>query len=287
MTARSFGVTAAAVVVLVAVLAATAMAGWREAIRTPVVVRYDIAVAGWPAGQGPLRIVQLTDTHAGLPDMPLARLQAIVAQANALHPDLVVLTGDYQGAQLVGNRPDGFANLDDVVRPFRDLKSRYGTFAVRGNHDNAFWSPKVIPRYQITYLQNRWADAGPVIVAGIDDLTAGHPDIAAALAGIPPGKPVVLLMHEPDSFPQVPKSVALTLAGHTHGGQIVLPLIGAPSTQSAYGQRYRRGLIVEGGRRLIVSSGVGTSTLPLRLGVPPEIVVVTLHSAGRKSGTDR
>lgn len=258
-------------------VAAAAVAGWHEAIRTPIVVSYDVGVPDWPAGQSPLRIVQLTDTHAGLPDMPLDRLKAIVAQANALQPDLVALTGDYQGSKLFGNKPDDFGNLDDVVRPFRDLRSRYGTFAVRGNHDDAFWSPKVIPRYKITYLQNRWIDAGPIIVAGIDDLTDGRPDVAAALGGIPPGKPVVLLMHEPDSFPQVPASVALTLAGHTHGGQILLPLVGAPFTSSAYGQRYVRGLIVEDGRRLIVSSGIGTTALPIRLGVPPEIVVITMY----------
>lgn len=260
---------------------------WREARRTPVVVRYDVAVPGWPAGQPPLRIVQLTDTHAGLPDMPVARLAAIVAQANALEPDLVVLTGDYQGAKWFGQ---DYRNLDVVVRPFRALRSRLGTYAVRGNHDDAYWSPKVIPRYRVTYLQNSHADAGPIVVAGVDDLSEGTPDVAAALAGIPADKPVLLLMHEPASFPQVPARVALTLAGHTHGGQLRLPLLDW-LTMDALTRRYARGLFVEDGRRLIVSSGVGTTALPLRLGVPPEIVVVTLHgedhSTGRNSATDR
>ena len=264
------------VVFLAAVMALAALfrAGWREATAVPIVVRYDIAVPGWPAGQPPLRVVQLSDTHAGLPDMPLARLRRIIAQVNALAPDLIILTGDYQGEKLLFD--SGTSNLDDVVRPFRDLRSRLGTFAVRGNHDNAFWSPAVLPRYRITYLQNRWVDAGPVIVAGLDDFTMGAPDIAAALKGIPPGKPVIMLMHEPDSFPQVPASVALTLAGHTHGGQGVLPWGGAPWTGTAFDRAHRRGLFVEGGRRLIVSSGVGTTAVPLRFCVPPEIVVVTL-----------
>ena len=237
-------------------------------------MRYDIAVPNWPAGQSPLCIVQLSDTHAGLPDMPLARLRGIIAQANALKPDLIVLTGDYQGEKLFVHET---GNLDDVVRPFRGLRSRLGTFAVRGNHDNAFWSPIVIPRYRITYLQNRWADAGPVVIAGVDDLSMGSPDVRAALAGIPPGKPVIMLMHEPDNFADVPSSVALTLAGHTHGGQIALPWIGAPWIGTAFGRAHRRGLYVEGGRRLIVSSGIGTTAIPIRLGVPPEIVLVTLH----------
>ncbi|MGI4880347.1 MAG: metallophosphoesterase [Janthinobacterium lividum] len=275
---------AAAIGAAAASLALLAFAGWREATATPVIAAYDIAIPDWPAGQGPLRIVQLSDTHAGPPDMPLSRLARIVDQVNALAPDLVVLTGDYQGAKFFDG-DDG--NLDDVVRPFERLRSRYGTFGVRGNHDNALWSPRVIPRYRITYLQNRWVDAGPVVVAGLDDLTAGIPEVGATLAGAPPGKPVILLMHEPDLFPVVPPRVTLTFAGHTHGGQIMLPIVGPLVMNSQL--KYRRGLVLEGGRRMIVSSGVGTTGIPMRLGVPPEIVVVTLHgySVGRKSGTER
>jgi predicted MPP superfamily phosphohydrolase len=265
---------AAVAIVAVAVLVIV-VTGYREATATPVVVRYDITVPGWPVGQPPLRIVQLSDTHKSWPDMSASRLAAIVDQVNALATDLVVLTGDYHGGKLID--PTVTGNLDDAVRPFARLRSRLGTFAVRGNHDNAFWSPIVLPRYRMTYLQNRWADAGPVVIAGLDDLTMGSPDVGAALRGIPPGKPIILLMHEPDSFADVPPSVALTLAGHTHGGQIVLPWIGAPWIGSAFGRAHRRGLFIEGGRRLIVSSGLGTTAIPLRLGVPPEIVVVTLH----------
>lgn len=265
---------------------------YRNAGAKPIVVTYDLAVPGWSAP--PLRIVQVTDVHMGPPDMPPARVARIVAQVNALRPELVALTGDYHGGKLI----DGDSgNLDDAMRPWAALRSRLGTFAVRGNHDEPYWSPRVLPHYRMTYLQNANADAGPVVVAGIDDLKNGHPDVGKALAGIAPGRPVILLMHEPDSFRAVPASVALTLAGHTHGGQVKLPLIGTPFTQTRFG--YVRGAYTEGGRTLIVSSGVGTSSLPIRLGVPPEIVVVTLHatrparqdssaySVGRKSGTDR
>lgn len=258
-----------------AAIAAAAAAGlalvlYRNALATPVVVAYDVAVPGWMGA--PLRIVQLSDIHLGPPDMPAARVVAIVAAANALHPDLVALTGDYHGGKLI----DGDAgNLNDAVRPFRALRSRYGTFAVRGNHDDAYWSPRVLPRYGMTYLQNSHADAGPVIVAGVDDLSTGTPDIAAALRGAA-GKPVVLLMHEPDGFAGVPPAVALTLAGHTHGGQVKLPLLGTLETNTRLG--YVHGRFVVGGRTLIVSSGLGTSALPIRLGVPPEIVVATLHA---------
>lgn len=230
-------------------------------------------MSGWTAP--PLKIVQVSDIHMGVPDMPATRVAALVAQVNALHPDLIALTGDYHGGKLI----DGASgDLDDAVRPLARLRSRYGTFAVRGNHDEPYWSPRVLPRFRMTYLQNRHADAGPVIVAGVDDRSTGMPDIAAALAGIAPGKPVIMLMHEPDGFAAVPPSVALTLAGHTHGGQVRLPLIGPLTTNTRLG--YVRGRYVVGGRTLIVSSGVGTSVIPARLGVPPEIVVVTLHGTG-------
>ncbi len=256
-----------ATVVAVAVLS-TAL--YRNATATPRIVAYDIAITGWTAP--PLRIVQLSDIHMGPPDMPLARLSAIVDRVNALHPDLIALTGDYHGGKFI----DGDAgNLDDGVRPLKRLRARYGIFAVRGNHDEPYWTPIVLPRYHMTYLQNRHIDAGPLTIAGIDDAMTGAPDIAAALAGIAPGRPVIMLMHEPDGFAGVPPRVALTLAGHTHGGQVKLPLLGTPFTNTALG--YVRGLYVVGGRRLIVSSGLGTSGLPIRLGVRPEIVVVTLH----------
>ena len=268
------------------VAAATLAAlGWRQATAVPRVVAYDVAVPGWTAP--PLRIVQLSDLHMGAPDMPLTRLAAIVAQVNALHPDLVALTGDYHGGKWFDF---GSENLDDAVRPLRRLQSRYGTFAVRGNHDEPFWTPRVLPRYRMTYLQNARAEAGPLTVAGVDDLWTGHPDVGRALAGLPPGRPVLLLMHNPDGFAGVPAAVTLSLAGHTHGGQIKLPLVGTPVTNTALG--YVRGRYVVGGRTLIVSSGVGTSSIPVRWDVPPEIVVVTLHappvtrSAGTPAPTD-
>jgi predicted MPP superfamily phosphohydrolase len=100
--------------------------------------------------------------------------------------------------------------------------------------------------------------------------------IPRALARVPADEPVLLLTHNPDVFPDVPPRVALTLAGHTHGGQVALPILGRPVVPSRYGQRYAYGLVVEGGRALFVSPGIGTSLLPVRFRVPPEISMVTL-----------
>ena len=256
---------------LAVVAALLLIAGYRNATAAPVVTRYRVPVESLTT---PLRIIQLTDIHLSQPDMPITRLQHIVAQVAALQPDLVVLTGDYLGGKLFD--PKGTGNMNTAMEPFLRLHPRLGIFAVRGNHDAAYWARIIIPRYGITYLDNSWADAGAVVIAGVDDFITGRPDAVPALRGIPPGKPVLMLMHNPDAWPSVPPSVALSLAGHTHGGQIVLPLIGAPFTGSRYGQRFRYGLITEAGRRLIVSSGLGTTAIPLRFGTTPEIVEVTL-----------
>jgi hypothetical protein len=103
------------------------------------------------------------------------------------------------------------------------------------------------------------------------------PNLRQALMMVPPTAPLLLLCHSPDIFPLVPPRVTLTLAGHTHGGQVRLPLIGAPMVPSKYGQRYLRGHLREGLKELYVTSGIGTSIAPVRFGVPPEIVILTLE----------
>ncbi len=120
-------------------------------------------------------------------------------------------------------------------------------------------------------------------LVGLADLWTRHPDIAAGLRQVDEANPVILLTHNPDIFPDVPSRVSLTLAGHTHGGQVNFPIIGRPVTPSRYGQRYVMGHVVEGGRHLFVSGGIGTSIIPVRFRVPPEIVIMTLTSDGGSS----
>ncbi len=257
-------------------VAALGAVSYYSATRDPVIARYTVGLRDWPAGAPPLRIVQLSDIHFGVPDMPAARVDAIVAQANALKPDLIALTGDYHGGKL-WDLDSG--NMDVAVRPLKALRARYGVVAVRGNHDGPYWTPRVFGRTHIQLLQNRWLTAGPATIAGVDDLTTPtHPSIMArmAVAGAPPGVPLILLAHEPDFFAYVPARVDLMIAGHTHGGQIVLPLIGPVRGLDDYLKAHRRGWFREHGQQLIVSSGIGTSVVPLRIGVPPEMVLITV-----------
>ena len=121
--------------------------------------------------------------------------------------------------------------------------------------------------------------AGPIWLAGVSDFKTAQHDVHAALGGVTKDAPVLVITHNPDVFPQLPEGVNLTIAGHTHGGQVRLPLIGSPIVPSVYGQRFAAGHIIEGNRQLYVATGVGTSIIPVRFGVPPSISVLTLSSS--------
>jgi hypothetical protein len=164
------------------------------------------------------------------------------------------------------------------------LESQFGSFAVLGNHDWWLDGPRVgaaLELARITLLEDSAtaiAVAGqPLWLAGVSDFWEGEHDVRSALLQVPEAAPVILFTHNPDIFPEVPARVSLTVAGHTHGGQVNLPLIGRPIVPSQFGQRYAAGHVVENGRNLFVSTGLGTSILPVRFRVPPEIVVLTVR----------
>ena len=123
---------------------------------------------------------------------------------------------------------------------------------------------------------------GAFWLVGIGDNLEGAPDIDGTLAKLSDDAPALLATHNPDLFPQVPPRIALSLAGHTHGGQVNLPFIGRPIVPSRYGERYASGLVVEQGRHLFVTTGLGTSIIPVRFRVPPEIVLLTIQARERR-----
>lgn len=259
-------------------LLALALAAWgyAEATRTPIIAGYTVRSAAWPLP--PLRIAHLSDTHAILPDMPPARLGRIVEQVNALRPDIIVLTGDYVADRAVRT---GLIAPEAAVAPFGGLRARLGVYAVLGNHDMnasglADRVTRALRRQRVTVLRNDAARAGRFWVAGADDNWWGVTRVTRAIGRAPSGAPVLYLVHNPDALVDVPPRVALTLAGHTHGGQIALPGVGPLVTATNAGARWARGHVVDRGRHMVVSAGLGASLLPLRIGVPPEIVLVTL-----------
>ncbi|MCB1485414.1 MAG: metallophosphoesterase [Hyphomicrobiaceae bacterium] len=279
-----------------------------EPFRTDV-TSYAIMPPSWPAGLN-LRLAVLADLHAIDPWVSVKRLESLVAQTNELEPDAILLLGDF----VVGHRLGHFGRPvphDDWAQALAGLKAPLGVHAVLGNHD--WWEDRAIqssekgPVRAAIALQNAGIpvyendairlekDGRPFWIAGLGDQWAFWPkpdryadfvrrgrvdyrgvdDLPGTLAKITDDAPVILMAHEPDIFPDVPKRVALTLSGHTHGGQV--RLFGyAPVVPSKFKARYVYGHIVEEERHLVVSGGIGCSGLPVRFGSPPEIVVVEL-----------
>jgi predicted MPP superfamily phosphohydrolase len=260
-----------------------ALAVWAFWIEPREFVDRDVTLTlpNWPSTTPPLRIAILTDLHVGSAYNGIPRLKRIVADVNRRKPDAVLILGDLVVQAAIGGK---FIPPERSAQELALLKSRYGTFAVLGNHDWWFDAERVgraLVANRITLLEDSSAlisrPGGEVWLAGVSDFWEGRHDVSAALKNIRPGAAVVVFTHNPDVFPQVPNEVALTVAGHTHGGQVKLPFIGAPVVPSKYGQKYLRGHIIENGRHLFVSSGTGTSILPVRFGVPPEVVILTLQ----------
>jgi predicted MPP superfamily phosphohydrolase len=262
-----------------ALLLATVILGYAflEARRDPVVRRTSIALADWPAGAHPIRLVLMSDIHIGSPAMDAARLTRLVGQVNALQPDLVLLAGDF----IAGRVPHSAAWLAPrLVAPLAGLKAPLGVVAVPGNHDH--WTGlddvrQALTRAHVTVLANQAQARGPIAIAGVDDNYTHHdnaPATFSALAQIAGAR--VVLTHSPDLVRKLPGAPILLLAGHTHCGQVVLPILGPVSNVSHYGMRYLCGIMKDGARTVIVTGGVGTSGVPFRLGAPPDIWLITL-----------
>jgi uncharacterized protein len=253
-----------------------------------VVTRYTPSLPSWPAGRK-LSITVVADLHAGGPDMMLPHVRRVIDTANGLKSDLMVLLGDYVARYRFKTErlPDA-----QLTAELARLEAPLGVWAILGNHD-WWYDLKAVRRAlsdaRIPVLENdvvKLGGAGREFwLAGLGDQLA-HPlghgrfrgvdDLPGTLAQVRSADPVLLLVHEPDIFPRVPERVALTLAGHTHGGQIRLPFIWPAFVPSKFGKRFAYGQVVEDGRHIIVSGGLGTSIIPARLGVPPEILRIEL-----------
>jgi hypothetical protein len=263
------------------------------------IARYDIQPPRWPADLQ-LTIAVIADLHACDPWMSLEHIQSIVARTNALNADIIVMLGDYVAGHRHVTR---FIPGSEWAPVLAQLKAPLGVHAILGNHD--WWDDRTVQREGrgppvarraleaagIPVYENdatRLTKEGrPFWLAGLGDQLAylpawrfrpvppvGVDDLAATLAKVTDDAPVILLAHEPDVATSVPSRVALQLSGHTHGGQI--RLFGwAPMVPSRYGNRFAYGH-TKTNCDVIVSGGLGCSIMPFRLGVPPEIVLVTL-----------
>lgn len=234
-----------------------------------------------PGLRSPLRVVQLSDLHYGA-YIGRGSVRAWVDAALALRPDVVLVTGDF-----VDKR--GATSLRPLFDELARLRAPLGVWGVWGNHDLAHVRQAAqregksieaargvfgddLLRAGVRILRNEGVRLrDDVFLAGVDDLRRGEARLGAALAHAPAGGAVLLMSHNPDLLPEVPERVGLTLCGHTHGGQVCLPLVGPLLTSSRHGRRFASGF-VRGPAPGFVSRGLGVTTVPLRLSCLPEVV---------------
>ena len=244
----------------------------------PVIRRVTIPVTRLKPALDGFRIVQMTDFHM-YPYTTTGLVRKSVALANSLFPDLTVLTGDY-----VWRIPEG---AEDLAAILEGLNARYGVYSVLGNHD--IWLDvqlvmQAFARHRLPMLINQGfpitVGKASLYLAGLDDGWSGHPDLNAAMDGAPPSAPVILLYHEPDLADQVSLDPRLTLqlAGHTHGGQVRLPVRG-PLILPYLGRKYDYGLYRVNDMWLYTSGGIGMISVPYRYNCPPEVTEFTLVPA--------
>ncbi|MBC7541733.1 MAG: metallophosphoesterase [Candidatus Sericytochromatia bacterium] len=239
----------------------------------------DIDIADLPLAFEGYEICQITDVHFGGTVGP-RRLTRVVQQATALEADMYVLTGDY-----IEGHHGKYA--DPVMKLLGTLPGPI--FGVLGNHDH--WGGQrgaedACDRHGIELLTNthRMIELGDdkLCLAGVADLWCDEPDIVAAVAGVPDDVPRIVLSHNPEYVEDMAaERVDLMLSGHTHGGQV--RLFGKEFSHGSYGRKYMKGLVDAGNTQVYISRGLGTSVVPFRIGVPPEISLIRLHRAPDKA----
>jgi predicted MPP superfamily phosphohydrolase len=182
---------------------------------------------------------------------------------------------------VIGGDP---VDAEPIAEVLAGLRAPGGVVAVLGNHDWWYDGERITRAFRargIAVLEDEVRELAirgqRLCVVGLADAMTRHSNIRATLDRVPSGCPALVLMHEPDAFTDIDDRPLLTLAGHSHGGQVALPLLGRPIVPSRYGQRYAAGLVVEGGRSMFVTTGVGMSIFPVRFGVPPEIALLTIR----------
>jgi predicted MPP superfamily phosphohydrolase len=249
-----------------------------------VVHEETLALNNWPKPLTGVRVAVLSDIHAGSAFIDSAKLQQIVTTTNQLNPDLIVILGDFM---VTGSLMKHQIDPETIAAALKGLHAPLGVYAVLGNHDWWFNGDRVWRAMEAVGIRVLENDVAPIQfndttfwLWGLSDLNTRPQNLAATFQRVPSSDPVIAMTHSPDVFPDIPDRVALTLAAHTHGGQVNLPIIGRLIVPSRYGQKYAAGHIEENGKQMFVTTGIGTSIIPVRFRVPPEIVLLKILSRG-------
>jgi predicted MPP superfamily phosphohydrolase len=275
--------------------AAVPIAGYSQFIEPHrlTIERLQFQISNLPSAFDGFRIVQLSDFHYG-DYVGDADVSPAVSAANSLQPDLVALTGDFITSPAANrNAPPSdpaYSYMVSCAKLLAALQSRDGIVACMGNHDSYFnerYVDEVLAANGIKLLKNEnlaiEREGKRLWVAAIDDVLFGKPDFGATMKGIPVGEPVVLLAHEPDVADETAKHpIALQLSGHSHGGQIRLPVLGCPMLPEL-ARKYPYGYYRVGNVHVYTNRGIGTILLPYRFNAPPEVTLITLRSTPKKN----
>jgi uncharacterized protein len=249
-----------------------------------LIVRQEtIRIDNWPKELSGLRIAVIGDFHTGAPFINDEKLKRIVELTNQAQPDLIVLLGDYMSPNSWhSHRVEPEVTAADL----KNLRAPLGVYAILGNHDWWYDGEKVRRAFEangIRVLEDdlaevKWRDRSFTLV-GLADLWTRPQHVRETIDRAPQGSTIIALTHNPDVFPSLPQRVPLLLAAHTHGGQVNLPLFGTPIVPSNFGSKYTADHVFENDHHMFVTTGIGTSILPVRFRVPPEIVILTIKKS--------
>jgi uncharacterized protein len=249
----------------------------------PRIVRQDVALSRWPQQLEGFTIALLSDFHYD-PYCSVHPLKAAIGMVNNLRPDLIALTGDFVSAPWFSSDAKAASVAEPCAELLRQMKAPHGLWAALGNHDfftNPGFVTGTLRAAGIQVLINQSvaieANGGRFWLGGVNDLLGGRADIRATLQPIQAGEPTILMAHEPDYADFVARHpVDLQLSGHTHGGQVRFPFVGALYLPDL-GKKYISGLYRIGPLTLYTNPGLGTIQVPIRLNCPPEITLLTVR----------
>jgi uncharacterized protein len=251
----------------------------------PVVVHQEIKLLRWPSRLDGFTIALLSDFHYD-PFFSVHPIRHSIDVVNKLRPDLVVLTGDFVTVPVSGSVAEAAAAAEPCAELLGQLRAPFGLWAVLGNHD-VFSDPmriaSALGARGIQLLVNRAVpiekDNARFWLCGVDDVMGGYPDLVATLQHVPSGEASVLLAHEPDYADYVTRyPIDLQLSGHSHGGQVRLPLV-TPLFLPDLAMKYVWGLFKVDGLTLYTTAGIGTVRVPVRFNCPAEITFIRLFRA--------
>ncbi|PKO37438.1 MAG: metallophosphoesterase [Betaproteobacteria bacterium HGW-Betaproteobacteria-6] len=256
------------------------LAGWSFGFEPGWLHQRNLTLVAPDWAEPPLTIAVAADFHVGAPHAGLPMLHKVVDQLNAGSPDLILLPGDFVIQGVMGGET---VEPSRIAEELGRLKAPLGVFATLGNHD--WWHDgeqvrQALEKRGIRVIENAAIPlptaSGKLWLAGIGDDMTGHARPEKTFSSVPPDARLIVMMHDPANAPALPRSTLVAFAGHTHGGQVRLPFFGALITPGRAPRQHAYGWIPDVPAPTWVTSGIGTSILPIRFNCPPETVALRL-----------